>query len=70
MRLISRSDSIIFEICGECTPCRVGTEEAYRIIDRISKGEGEERDINTLESLGKSMMLTAFCGLGQTAPNV
>jgi len=58
------------ESCGKCTPCRVGTEEMYRIIDRISKGEGEERDINTLESLGKSMMLTAFCGLGQTAPNV
>ncbi|RKX54777.1 MAG: NADH-quinone oxidoreductase subunit NuoF [Thermotoga sp.] len=58
------------ESCGKCTPCRVGTEEMYRIIDRISKGEGEERDINTLESLGKSMMLTSFCGLGQTAPNV
>ena len=58
------------ESCGKCTPCRVGTEEMYKIIDRISRGGGEEKDLNMLESLGKDMKLTSFCGLGQTAPNI
>ncbi|MCI4463371.1 MAG: NADH-quinone oxidoreductase subunit NuoF, partial [Caldisericum sp.] len=33
------------ESCGKCTPCRVGTEEMYKIIDSISKGFGEVKDL-------------------------
>jgi len=58
------------ESCGKCTPCRVGTEEMYSIIDRISRGLGEESDLKKLELLANSMKLTSFCGLGQTAPNI
>ncbi len=58
------------ESCGKCTPCRIGTEVMYEIIDRISRGGGEEKDLNTLERLGKDMKLTSFCGLGQTASNI
>ena len=58
------------ECCGKCTPGRVGTEQMYKIIDRISKGRGKERDLDTLERLGKDMRLTALCPLGQTASNV
>lgn len=58
------------ESCGKCTPCRVGTEEVYRIIDWITLGEGRLSDIKTIESLGNDMKLTSFCGLGQTAPNI
>jgi len=58
------------ESCGKCTPCRVGTEEMYRIVDRISKGFGEEVDLRKLELISNSMKLTSFCGLGQTAPNI
>ena len=58
------------ESCGKCTPCRVGTEEMYRIVDRISKGFGEETDLKKLELISNSMKLTSFCGLGQTAPNI
>ncbi len=58
------------ESCGKCTPCRTGTEAMYEIIDRISKGEGEEKDLETIKSLGKTMKLTSFCGLGQTASNI
>ena len=56
------------ESCGKCTPCRVGTEEMYRTVDRISKGFGEESDLRKLELISNSMKLTSFCGLGQTAP--
>lgn len=58
------------ESCGKCTPCRVGTEQIYVILDWVSKGEGKMSDIETLERLGKNMNLTSFCGLGQTAPNI
>ncbi|BAL81320.1 NADH-quinone oxidoreductase subunit NuoF [Caldisericum exile] len=58
------------ESCGKCTPCRVGTEEMYKIIDYISRGLGEESDLTRLEKLSTSMKLTSFCGLGQTAPNI
>ncbi len=58
------------ESCGKCTPCRVGTEEMYRTVDRISKGFGEESDLRKLELISNSMKLTSFCGLGQTAPNI
>jgi len=58
------------ESCGKCTPCRVGTDEMYKIIDRISKGQGKESDVELIEKLGTTMKLTSFCGLGQTAPNI
>jgi NADH:ubiquinone oxidoreductase subunit F (NADH-binding)/(2Fe-2S) ferredoxin len=58
------------ESCGKCTPCRVGTEEMYKIIDSISKGFGEVNDLERLDKLSTSMKLTSFCGLGQTAPNI
>ena len=58
------------ESCGKCTPCRVGTEEMYKIIDNISKGFGEVKDLESLEKLSTSMRLTSFCPLGQTAPNI
>jgi NADH:ubiquinone oxidoreductase subunit F (NADH-binding)/(2Fe-2S) ferredoxin len=58
------------ESCGKCTPCRIGTEEMYKIIDRISRGGGEEKDLVTIERLGENMKLTSFCGLGQTASNI
>jgi len=38
------------ESCGKCTPCRVGTEEIYLIVDRISKGFGKEDDLMKLEN--------------------
>jgi len=57
------------ESCGKCAPCRIGTRRMLEILDRITKGEGKEGDIETLEELGQSIKETALCGLGQTAPN-
>jgi NADP-reducing hydrogenase subunit HndC len=56
-----------FESCGKCTPCRVGTQRAYEIVDRISKGQGRLEDLDVLISLGQEMERAANCGLGQTA---
>ncbi|MFZ3373612.1 MAG: NADH-quinone oxidoreductase subunit NuoF [Desulfitobacteriaceae bacterium] len=57
------------ESCGKCTPCREGTKRMLEILTRITKGEGKEEDIATLERLANVIKNTSLCGLGQTAPN-
>ncbi len=58
------------ESCGKCTPCRVGVEQIYSILDYIFSCEGIDSDMKTLEDIGRNMALTSFCPLGQTAPNI
>lgn len=62
-------DFIQDESCGKCVACRVGTKRMLEILERITRGEGEEGDIELLEELGETIKETAMCGLGQTAPN-
>jgi NADH-quinone oxidoreductase subunit F len=57
------------ESCGKCIPCRVGTRRMLEILERIAKGLGKEGDIELLVELGNVIKDSAFCGLGQTAPN-
>ena len=57
------------ESCGKCVPCRLGTKRMLEILERITRGQGEEGDIETLEELGNMIKEAAVCGLGQTAPN-
>jgi NADP-reducing hydrogenase subunit HndC len=56
-----------FESCGKCTPCRVGTQRSYEIMDRISKGQGKLDDLDMLQNLISEMERASNCGLGQTA---
>ncbi len=56
-----------FESCGKCTPCRVGTARAFRILTSISQGQGKMSDLDTLSELEEEMELASNCGLGQTA---
>ena len=39
------------ESCGKCLPCRVGTEEMYRLLDKISRGRAGHADLARLEGL-------------------
>ncbi len=57
------------ESCGKCPPCRIGTKRMLEILDRITEGKGEAKDIQKLESLAETIKSAALCGLGQTAPN-
>ncbi len=57
------------ESCGKCVPCRLGTKRMLEILERITKGQGQEGDIELLIELGESIKESALCGLGQTAPN-
>jgi formate dehydrogenase len=51
------------ESCGQCTPCRVGTGKAARLM------AAEKWDHATLEDLNQVMIDASICGLGQAAPN-
>ena len=57
------------ESCGKCVPCRLGTKRMLEILERITAGDGEEGDIERLESMAVNIKRTSLCGLGQTAPN-
>ena len=51
------------ESCGQCTPCRNGTEKAVALMQE------QEWDRPLLEELSSVMMEASICGLGQAAPN-
>jgi NADH:ubiquinone oxidoreductase subunit F (NADH-binding)/NADH:ubiquinone oxidoreductase subunit E len=51
------------ESCGQCTPCRAGTEKAVQLMDE------EEWDTGLLGELSTVMRDASICGLGQAAPN-
>ncbi len=57
------------ESCGKCVHCRLGTKRMQEILERITKGEGKEGDIELLLELCEAVKDGALCGLGQTAPN-
>jgi formate dehydrogenase len=51
------------ESCGQCTPCRVGTEKAVKLLER------PRWDEPLLQELSRAMADASICGLGQAAPN-
>jgi formate dehydrogenase len=51
------------ESCGQCTPCRVGTDKAAQLM------ASEVWDADTLQDLAQVMGDASICGLGQAAPN-
>ena len=51
------------ESCGQCTPCRVGSEKAAKL---MATGPW---DVNLLTELSTAMRDASICGLGQAAPN-
>jgi formate dehydrogenase beta subunit len=51
------------ESCGQCTPCRAGTEKAVKLMERT------DWDEDLLTELSSAMADASICGLGQAAPN-
>ena len=51
------------ESCGQCTPCRVGTEKAVKLLEK------KNWDKNLLNELVNMMGDASICGLGQAAGN-
>lgn len=57
------------ESCGKCIPCREGTKQMLKMLNKICEGNGQEGDIEKLEDLADVVKHTSLCALGQTAPN-
>ncbi|MEL7049064.1 MAG: NADH-ubiquinone oxidoreductase-F iron-sulfur binding region domain-containing protein, partial [Pseudomonadota bacterium] len=51
------------ESCGQCTPCRNGTEKAVKLM------QNPKWDVDLLNDLGQVMRDASICGLGQAASN-
>jgi formate dehydrogenase len=51
------------ESCGQCTPCRIGTEKASALMGRPAWDEPLLSELSTV------MRDASICGLGQAAPN-
>jgi formate dehydrogenase len=65
MRAVLRNLLAFFEdeSCGQCTPCRVGTEKAVKLVDE------PKWDEPLLNELAQVMTSASICGLGQAAMN-
>jgi len=58
------------ESCGQCTPCREGTDWMRKILERIRAGQGQLADLDLLEEVSGSMGIipgTTICGLADGA---
>ncbi len=65
LRAVARNLMAFFadESCGQCTPCRVGTEKALALMEQ------PRWDGALLAELAQAMRDASICGLGQAAPN-
>ncbi len=55
------------ESCGQCTPCREGTGWLYRVLTRITEGQGVEADLDMLLDVANKIEGHTICALGDAA---
>jgi NADH-quinone oxidoreductase subunit F len=58
------------ESCGQCVPCRVGTERQEELVARLSVGRplgSRGAEVGLLDEMAQAMRDASICGLGQTA---
>ena len=68
VRAIGRlSKFYMHESCGQCTPCREGTGWMWRLLVRISQGDGTMDDIQKLEDISYQIEGRTICALGDAA---
>lgn len=62
-------DFFVEESCGQCTPCRVGTQQLLLGIEAVKRGDKPSSYLDKLMVLAEAMRITAKCGLGQSVAN-
>jgi NADH-quinone oxidoreductase subunit F len=55
------------ESCGQCTPCREGTEWLRKILHRMENGQGRAGDLDLILELCDNMMGKTICPLAEAA---
>ena len=61
---LNAMEFFVDESCGQCSPCRLGTDQAARLMRESFW------NIPALDSLSHVLRDASICGLGQAAPNV
>lgn len=57
------------ESCGQCTPCRIGTQQLIKGIAAVKRGEKPSDYLDQLIKLTDTMKIASKCGLGQSVAN-
>lgn len=57
------------ESCGKCVPCRVGSQKAVMLLDRVLDGAGDGTEFDLFPELDEVLRDTSICGLGQVVLN-
>jgi NADH-quinone oxidoreductase subunit F len=57
------------ESCGLCTPCRIGSQRIFEILNRMEQGEGKPGDIDLLLELVEGIDGHTFCPMGSALVN-
>ncbi|MGH9423853.1 MAG: NADH-ubiquinone oxidoreductase-F iron-sulfur binding region domain-containing protein, partial [Thermoanaerobaculia bacterium] len=53
--------------CGQCTPCREGTNWLESVLDRIERGNGRKQDADLLLDMSDNIGGKSLCALGDAA---
>jgi NADH-quinone oxidoreductase subunit F len=68
VRMLRRISRFYYaESCGQCTPCREGTGWLYRMLTRITEGEGRRGDLDMLLNVANKIEGHTICALGDAA---
>jgi [NiFe] hydrogenase diaphorase moiety large subunit len=57
------------ESCGQCAPCRIGTQQLKKGIEAIKRKDKKPEYLDQLKKMSMTMKCAAKCGLGQSVPN-
>jgi len=57
------------ESCGKCSPCRIGNKRLHELLERITQGKAEKKELQRLQNMCHVIADTSLCGLGQTSPS-
>ncbi|MGR4000987.1 MAG: NADH-quinone oxidoreductase subunit NuoF [Alphaproteobacteria bacterium] len=55
------------ESCGQCTPCREGCGWMYRVLSRLSEGEGRREEVDLLLEVSHQIAGHTICAFGEAA---
>ena len=55
------------ESCGQCTPCREGVGWVYRLMERLSRGEGSPEELDQLYDMTKRIEGRTICAFADGA---
>jgi NADH-quinone oxidoreductase subunit F len=63
------TDFFAHESCGQCTPCRMGTQRLKEVLTRIVRGQGKPGDLDLLEEICTGIVGHTLCPMGDAAVN-